>query len=99
MRRVDSGELPADNVLVYVGRGEHDGAELAVEIGTAPDRDFAQGFHRQPRAHGVREDLYAADAWNISELAQKFGQGIARRRGGFLGCAVVEEIVAGRPGE
>src|SRR3984893_15673384 len=97
MRRIEARQLLTEDVQVDVGRGEHDIAELAAEVGTAGNGVFPQRFHGEPGAHRMRENMHAANNRQFGKPAQELAQGIAGNGRAFLGCAIVEEAAGGGP--
>src|SRR3984893_8468116 len=97
MRRVEPRHWLSEDVQVDIGRGEHDIAELAVEVGTAGNRIFPQCFHGEPGPHRMRENMHAAYVRQFGKPVNEFAQGIAGNGRAFLGRAIVEEAAGGGP--
>jgi hypothetical protein len=98
-RGVETRHLLTEDAEIDIGRGQHDIAETAVEIGLAGDGEFAQRLHGQPGAHGMGENVDTADARRRGDVEQQLLQRIARDGGALLVGAIGQKFGFRRPGE
>ena len=99
MRRIEPLHLVLEHRQVDIRRRQHDIAQLAMQIGRAGQGRFAQGLHRQPGAHGMGENVDAANARRHRQVFKQLQIGVARGGGAFLVGAIGQQRRLGRPGE
>src|SRR5690606_17348212 len=93
LRLADTLELALEHVDVDIRGGQHHVAERVGYLAVVGDGDLAQGFHGDPVAHRMRDDVDAFRAAGPQQ-AQRLFEAVA----GYRGRVVVVDVVDRAPG-